>query len=139
MSSIIGFPGVPQGMHSDALTSGSKRRTAAKAETRGCARASRRAFDSQPRGRSHSAVWRPARRRCALATRCRQSSVRRPSVTISNKKALRSIRMRHPQRPRLESITWRNDDEEGIAAAKLVTVATPSGTLTSNVPFRVIP
>jgi hypothetical protein len=34
------------GMLSDVLTSGSKRRTAARAETTGSARASRRAFDS---------------------------------------------------------------------------------------------
>jgi hypothetical protein len=80
------------GMHGDALTSGSKHRTAAKAETTGCARASHRAFDSQRRGRSRSAVWCPARRRCALATRSRQWSARRPSVTISNRRARRSIR-----------------------------------------------
>lgn len=80
------------GMHGDALTSGSKHRTAAKAETTGCARASHRAFDSQRRGRSRSAVWCPARRRCALATRFRQWSVQRPSLTISNRRAGRSIR-----------------------------------------------
>ena len=80
------------GMHGDALTSGSKHRTAAKAETTGCARASHRAFDSQRRGRSRLAVWCPARRRRALATRFRQWSVQRPSLTISNRRAGRSIR-----------------------------------------------
>jgi hypothetical protein len=30
--------------------------------------------------------------------------------------------MRHPQGPRLESITSRNDDEEGIAAAELAEI-----------------
>jgi hypothetical protein len=39
------------GMCSNALTSGSKRHTCVKAETTGFARACRRAFDSQPRGR----------------------------------------------------------------------------------------
>jgi hypothetical protein len=57
---------------------GSKSRTAAKAETMGCARADRRAFDSQPRDRSGLAVWRPVERRYALATEYRQSSARRP-------------------------------------------------------------
>jgi hypothetical protein len=57
------------GMCSNALTSGSTPHTAAKAETTGCARACRRAFDSQPRGRLRSAVWCPARRRCAQGTR----------------------------------------------------------------------
>jgi hypothetical protein len=51
---------------------------AAKVETKGYARAYRRAADSQPRGRSGSAVWCPAPRKCALATRFRQSSARRP-------------------------------------------------------------
>ncbi len=66
------------GMCSNAFTSGSKPHTAAKAETTGFARACRRAFDSQPRGRSRSAVWCLARRRCALATRFRKWSVQRP-------------------------------------------------------------
>lgn len=39
---------------------GNKLHNAAKAETMGCARACRRVFDSQPRGRSRSAVWCPA-------------------------------------------------------------------------------
>ena len=43
-----------------ALTSGNKPRTAAKAETMGYARASRRAFDWQPRGRLGSEVSCPA-------------------------------------------------------------------------------
>jgi hypothetical protein len=71
---------------------GNRRHTAARAETTGYARACRRAFDSQPRGRSGSAVWCPARRRCALIARFRKWSARRPSVSISNKKAGRSIR-----------------------------------------------
>jgi hypothetical protein len=50
----------------------------------GYARANRRAFDSQPRGRWVSAVWYPALRRCAPAIRFQQCSVQRPSVTISN-------------------------------------------------------
>ena len=66
------------------IRNGSRCRTDAKAETTGYARSSRRAFDSQPRGRSRSAVCCPPRQRCALATRFRQWSVRRPSVTISN-------------------------------------------------------
>jgi hypothetical protein len=66
------------GMCSNAFTSGSKPHTAAKAETTGFARACRRAFDSQPRGRSRSAVCCLARRRCALATRFRKWSVQRP-------------------------------------------------------------
>jgi hypothetical protein len=73
---------------------GNRRHSAARGETTGCWPASRRASDSQPRGRSHSAVWCPARRRCALATRFRQWSVQRPSTTISNRKAQRSIRSR---------------------------------------------
>lgn len=60
------------GMRSDALTSGNRRHTAAKAETTGYARAYRRVFDSQPQDHLPSAVCRPARRRCALATRFRQ-------------------------------------------------------------------
>jgi hypothetical protein len=134
---------IPIGMHSDALTSGSKRRTAARAETTGCARASRRAFDSQPRGRSHSAVWCPARRRCALATRFRRWSVQRPSVTISNRKAQRSIRrgiskdqghvasdllkpydawlmLCHPIGTRINHVA--NDDEECSAPAELAEI-----------------
>jgi hypothetical protein len=59
------------GKTSNAL-SGSKPHSAAKAETTGYARACRRAFDSQPRGRSQSAVWCPARRRRALDARFRQ-------------------------------------------------------------------
>ena len=60
------------GMRSDALTNGSKPRTAARAETTGYAPASRHSFDSQPRGRSGLAVWHPAPRRYAPATRFRQ-------------------------------------------------------------------
>ena len=71
---------------------GNECRTAARAETKGYARAYRRAFDSQPRDHSGSAVGCPARRKCALAARFQQWSVQRPSVTISNRNAGRSIR-----------------------------------------------
>ncbi len=60
------------GMCSNALTSGNRRRTAATAETTGCWLASHRAVDSQPRGRLGSAVGCPVPRKCALATRFRQ-------------------------------------------------------------------
>jgi len=40
--------------------SGNRRHTAAKAGTKGCSRAFRRAFDSQPRDRFGSSVWCPA-------------------------------------------------------------------------------
>ena len=60
------------------LTNGNKRRTAAKAETKGSARAYRRACDSQPIGRLGSAVWCPARPRCAPATQFQQYSAQRP-------------------------------------------------------------
>jgi hypothetical protein len=76
----------------NAFTSGSKFHTTAKAETTGCQRATRRAVDSQPRGHSRSSVWCPGRRRCAPATRFRQWSSRRPSLTLSNRNAGRSIR-----------------------------------------------
>jgi hypothetical protein len=70
---------------------GSKRHIAATAETKGCARAHRHACDSQPRDRSGSAVGYPALRRCVLAARFQQWSFQRPLVTISNRKAGRSI------------------------------------------------
>ena len=80
------------GMHSDALTNGSKLHNAAKGGTTDYARANRRVSDLQPRGRQRSAVWYPARQRSAQATRSRQWSVQRPSVTISNRTTQRSIR-----------------------------------------------
>jgi len=58
---------------------GNRRHTAATAGTKGYARASRRASDSQPKGRWRSAVWYQALRRCAPATRFQQCSVQRPS------------------------------------------------------------
>jgi hypothetical protein len=75
------------GTCSNTFTSGSKPHTAAKAETTGFARACRRAFDSQPRGRSRSAVWCLARRRCALATRFRKWSVQRPFQYLTDQHA----------------------------------------------------
>jgi hypothetical protein len=69
-----------------------KSHTTAKAETTGCWRAFRRAVDLRPRGHSRSLVWCPGRRRCAPATRFRQWSVQRPSFTLSNRNAGRSIR-----------------------------------------------
>jgi hypothetical protein len=51
---------------------GSRPHTVARAGTMGFARAFRRAVDSQPRGRSGSAVWCPALRRCAQGARFRQ-------------------------------------------------------------------
>src|SRR5580693_3924642 len=57
---------------------GNRRHTAARAETTGYGRASRRAVDWQPPDRSGSAVGCRALRRCALATRFRQWSARRP-------------------------------------------------------------
>jgi hypothetical protein len=74
-----------------ASASDSRFHTAAKAGTTGCARACRRACDSPPRGHSRSVVWCLARRRCALATRCRKWSVQRPSITISTRNGRRSI------------------------------------------------
>ena len=71
---------------------GNRRHSAAKAETKDCELASHRAFDSQPRGRLRSAVSYRAPRRCAPAARFQQCSVQRPSVTISNRTAGRSIR-----------------------------------------------
>jgi hypothetical protein len=68
---VAGGRRIRSGTRSNALTSGSKAHTVAKAETTGYARACRRAFDSQPRGRSGSAVWCPARRRCAQGIRFR--------------------------------------------------------------------
>jgi hypothetical protein len=76
----------------NAFTSGSKFHTTAKAETTGCQRATRRAVDSQPRGHSRSLACCRGRRTCAPATRFRQWSSRRPSLTLSNRKAGRSIR-----------------------------------------------
>ena len=104
---------------------GSKLHTAAKAETTGCARACHRAFDSQPRGRSRSAVGCPARRRCALATRFQQWCAQRPSIPIQ----LLSIRievtlMRKDFRPSLLYFLGCASDFSGfcagIAACSLV-------------------
>jgi hypothetical protein len=64
--------------HAARLHLGNIPHTAAKAGTTGCARAFRRAFDWQQRGRSGSAVWRPELRRCAQGARFRQWSARRP-------------------------------------------------------------
>ena len=62
--------------------SDNKFRTAAKAETMGYARATRRVCDWQPRDRSYSSVEDPAPRRCAPAIRFRQSSFQHPSRPI---------------------------------------------------------
>src|SRR5215831_10761407 len=51
------------------IQSGNRPRIVAKAGTTGCGHASRRVFDLQPRYRWGSAVWCPARQRCALAAR----------------------------------------------------------------------
>jgi hypothetical protein len=77
-----------------------KPHTAAKAETTGFARASCRAFDSQPRGPSRSAVWCPARRRCALATRFQRCSVQRPSVSTKSAVAPAASWQSPPRMPR---------------------------------------
>jgi hypothetical protein len=69
---------------------GNRPHTAARAETTGFGRASHRAVDSQPRGHFGSAVGCPAPRKCAPATRFRQWSAQRPSVSISTTRALRS-------------------------------------------------
>jgi len=61
---------------------GNKRHSAATGETMGYARAPRRAFDWQPRGRSGSAAGCPGLRRCARATRFRQWFSQRSSVSI---------------------------------------------------------
>jgi hypothetical protein len=74
------------------LRLGNKLRTAAKAETKGCARAFRRACDSQPRDRSGSMVVCPALRRCAQGTRFRRwfgqcscrSNLDTPATSILN-------------------------------------------------------
>jgi hypothetical protein len=73
---------VPLRISNDALKSGSKVHTGAKAETTGYAPAFRRAFDSLPRDRSCSSVWYPPLPRYALATRFQQWSVQRPCVSI---------------------------------------------------------
>jgi hypothetical protein len=57
---------------------GNRRHTAATAETKDYARASRRAVDLQPRDRSCSAVSCPAQRKCAPAARFQQWFFRRP-------------------------------------------------------------
>jgi hypothetical protein len=103
---------------------GNRVHTAAEAETTGYARATRRAFDSQPRGRSHSAVSCPARRRCALATRFRQWSVQHPSLTISNRTEQRSIRAASPKsvvvRPISCSTPLTNENEHCLPIEKAV-------------------
>ena len=70
------------GMRSEAVTGGSKPRTVARAGTTGYARAYRRAFDWQPKGRLGSGVWYRARRRYAPTTQFRQWSVQRPSASM---------------------------------------------------------
>ena len=57
---------------------GNRCHTAATAETKGYWIAAHHAADSQPQDRSGSAVWCPAPRRCAPATRFQQWSARRP-------------------------------------------------------------
>ena len=64
MSRLVGLQGPPQ--------FGNRRRSAARAGTTGCWRASDRAFDWQPKDRLESRVWCRAPRRRAPATRFQQ-------------------------------------------------------------------
>lgn len=83
----------------NALPSGNKPHTAAKAETTDYAPAGRRAFDSRPRCRLRPAVWYPAPRRRAPATRSRKWSVQRPSLHNIYQKGQKVNSGRSLQRP----------------------------------------
>jgi len=92
---------------------GNRRRTAARAETTGCARASRHVFDWQPRGRLRLAVLCPALRRCALATRLPQWSFQRSSFSIIQQK--------------VGTVKWRSAAYLTARTAVSITRATASG------------
>jgi len=86
----VSFPILP--VEAPGKRLGSKPHTAATAETTDDSRANRRVSGWQPRGRQRSAASCPALRRCAPAARLLQWSDQRPSDTISNRRAQRSIR-----------------------------------------------
>lgn len=82
---------------------GSKPRTAATTGTTGYARAYRRACDSQPQGRSDSAVSCPALRRCALTARFQRWSAQFPFfLNIYHKDAEVKRDVTHGSRARSE-------------------------------------
>jgi hypothetical protein len=84
--------------------------TDARGETTGCWPVSHRAFDSRPRDRLRSTVWRPAQRGYAPATRFRLWSVQRPSVPISTRKAKEvKLERRLPKAATLEHLRPRQE------------------------------